>query len=252
MITPLYRKVFELILKKQLRRNFACFCAGQAMTDAQASKLISQNEAFYTAKMKEELASGMALIKRRLPWLDLASWSFVLSLVVCASCMLLMTYSELAMPFMLASAALCFGVVTTLLLFGIKIHEVTIDEGTIRRPASAISVQMPLFLIQAMLGASLCVVGALTHSFSSVISGSAVLTMSAVTQYAAMSNFLMLFESRDLTYEETREFLQATPGLYSRDSKAWLLEESMEGASLKIGTLQRLQSFKDSSDADAE
>lgn len=244
MITPLYRTVFSLLLKKQLAKNFAAYCVGEGFTPEQVAKLISQNSVFYTAKLMGELGRATAHLKNRLPWLDLASWSFLVALMACAAAVSLRSYSTYALPIALACATVAFGILAFLLVISTKMFDTTLDEGFVPSPATSISIQVPLCLIQVLLGISLFMVGVLTLSASSLVSGFAILAMSTITQYSAMSNFIFLFESRVLPYEEVREFLKATPGLYTRASKAWLLEEAMEGGSLRIGALQKLQSFE--------
>lgn len=244
MITPLYRKLFSLLLKKQLAKNFAAYCTGEGFTPEQVTKLISQNSVFYTAKLMGELERATAYLKNKIPWLDLVTWSFLVAMMTCAVAVSLRSYSAYALPIALACAMVAFGILAFLLAISTKMFDATLDEGGVRSPAASISVQVPLFLIQVLLGISLFMVGVLTLSASSLISGFAILAMSTITQYTAMSNFIFLFESRVLPHEEVREFLKATPGLYTRESKAWLLEEAMEGGSLRIGALQKLQSFE--------
>lgn len=243
MITLLYRKIFAFTLKKQLARNFAYFCAGKSMTAEQRSLLIEQNTSFYTSKMMGELDKATADLKKRLPWLDLAAWGFLLAGLVCIGAVTARSLTDLSLPIALGSGTIGFAIITLLLVKSTNLFNTTLDENRIRSPASSIEVQIPLCLIQILLGVALLMVGALTHNVSSIISSIAILSMSIVTQYTGMSNFLIMFESRPLSYEETREFLSATPGLYTRAAKAWLLDESMEGATLNVGSLQRLQDF---------
>lgn len=243
MITFLYRKVFAFTLKKQLAKSFLYFCAGKSLTPDQKALVIDQNTAFYTSKMHSELENALAALKGRMPWLDLASWAYLIAAMVCVSAVITKPHTDLTLTIALAAGATGFAILMLLLVASTKLFNVTIDERQIRSPSSSIAIQIPLCLIQILLGVSLLMVGSLTHNVSSVISSMAILGMSIVTQYASMSNFLMMFESRPLAYEETREFLKATPGLYTRTAKAWLLDESMEGVTLNIGSLQRLQDF---------
>lgn len=243
MITLLYRKIFAFTLQKQLAKNFAYFCAGKSMTAEQQAMLTEQNTSFYSSKMKAEFDQATAELKNRQPWLDLVSWAYLIAAFVCSGAVIVGSYSNLALPIALVAGMIGFGIITFLLVTSTKLFNVPLDESRIRSPASSIAVQIPLCLIQILLGIGLLMIGALTHNVSSIISAIAILGMSGVMQYTAMSNFLVLFESRPLAYEETKEFLKATPGLYTRTAKAWLLDESMEGATLNIGSLQRLQGF---------
>lgn len=254
MITLLYRKIFAITLKKQLARNFAYFCAGRSMTPEQRAMVINKNTSFYTSKMMDELSLAFNDLKRRIPWLDLASWTYLVSALACIGALAVTTQSNLTIIIALVSGTIGFGIVMLLLLRSTGMFNETLDEDAIRTLASSISIQIPLCLIQILLGVSLAIVGSLTHNISTIISGMAIMAMIAVTQYTTMSNFLRMFETRTLNYDETKEFLKATLGLYNRDAKAWLPEESMEGGKINIDCLQRLQGFEavtESSDEDS-
>lgn len=251
MITRLYRRIFELTMKKRLSKNFEMFCAGRGFSSDQEAQINELNTRFYSSKMQVELDLALAEIKSQMPWIDKLSWSYAACVCLCILTILCFELTGLARVFVLACGGVGFCIVIFLLCKTMGVLNGTIDAGRAQSPAASIAFQIPLTLLQILLSLSLLIVGAFTHNISMLISGISIIMVGALTQYTSMGHFLTAFESRLVSYKETNEFLKATPGLYTYAAKAWLLSESMDGSILNIGTLQHLQDFEVKADGDA-
>jgi hypothetical protein len=247
MINVLYRNLFPLLLKKHLTRNFGYFAEGQVMTVEQKSRLIDLNSRFYTEKMMGELDRGFLELKQTQPFINTLSWLFLTCALFCVGAIVILPHNNGSLMVAMGSGGLAFGILIYVLARGFRILNSRIHDPDMT-PASSIATQIPLYLIQCFIGISLVLVGALTHNVSSIISAVAILTMGVVTQYTAVSNFLMMFQGQRLSYEGIREFMNATKGLYPSRAKAWLMEESMDGRHFTIRSLQMMQGF----DAEAD
>ncbi|MBI6882427.1 hypothetical protein [Pseudomonas putida] len=242
MITKLYRKLFTHLLTKQLRKKFLCYSAGRSMNLEQHNQVIGLNQRFYETKLMAELETALSEVKHETPWLEVCAWVYAVCAVLCCVCLMVPTDSIIPRLGALTLGGISFGIVIWLLLRATSLFQPErVERLELSSPAACISIQIPLALIQILLAIGLIIVGGFTHSASSLISGTTLIIMSYVTQYTAMSNYIRRFEVVPLDPAGVREFVKATQELYSRASKTWLLNESMEGASLNIGAIQGLQ-----------
>lgn len=251
MITSLYRLVFKNLLKRGLEQKFRYFNAGKSLSSEEAQEVIALNQPYYEKKLGEELDLAFVVLKEKAPWLNPLSWLFFTAVCVCAVGLTFSTSGNWLMATSLGAGALALGIVAWILFKSTKFVYATLEDSLQNTPASFMIFQIPLCLIQVQLAFGMLIMGAFTHNIFSVITSMSLLVIAVVTQFTAMSNYILRLELRNLDAEGIREFMKSTAPLYSHATKAWLLSETMEGANISVGMLQAMQGKERRGDADA-